>query len=167
MLFEEVEGVCSASSSAFFVLFQHVFSTYPSLAFLCTSHYHLNSSLIDNAICEGRDFSSNLFVLISVFLTSLSVWYRCHFLLFCRQESLKNQQISGRIALPCHLYTSKDFIFFLDRCSSAFSLMNTKIRKCVGRTKIMYLKEKKLVNFWQFQITEVKKNSLGDKCQCV
>ena len=42
---------------ASFVSFQHVFSTCPSLSFLCTSHNHLVSSLIDNAFCKGRHFS--------------------------------------------------------------------------------------------------------------
>ena len=72
-------------------------------------------------------------------------------------ESLKNHQISGRIALQCLLYNSKGFTFLPNRCSNAFSLINTKIGKYVGRTKILYLKEKELFKFIQFQIIGAKK----------
>ena len=84
----EVEGICSASSSNFFRFLSARFSTYPSLSFLCNSHYHLISSLIDNAFCKERHFLVIHFGLISVFLTSLSVWYWFHSFLFCRQDFL-------------------------------------------------------------------------------
>ena len=147
MLFDErlkVFVVPPAPTS--FVLFQHVFSTYPSLSLVCTPHYHLIKLL--------HNFLVILLVIISVFLTSLSVWCRCHSFLFCRQDflnflweilfinslfktlfkSLKNQQISERIAPQCLLYTSKDFAFPPNQCSSTSSLVNTKRGKYVGRT---------------------------------
>ena len=84
----------------------------------------------------------------------------------------KEQQISGRIALQCLLYTSKDFVFLPNRCSSAFSLINTKKGKYVGRTcrtdKDFVLERKGIGYILAVSNNRRKKTtSLGDKYKCV